>query len=91
MNQNKFFLELPDEVYQRLEAVIQKTVAEALQKHVDAIHAVPNLLSREETAKLLRVSLPTLHTYEASGRLIPQRAGRKLLYDRKAINEFLKR
>ena len=91
MNQNKIFIDLPDSVFIRIEETIQRCVAEALQKHVDAIKAEPDLLTREQTAKRLRISLPTLREKEKAGLLIPQRCGRKLLYDRRAIEEFLRR
>lgn len=86
---NKIVIELPDSVYTKLVEVIEKTIEETLQKHIDAIRSEPERKSRSETASYLKISLPTLRKLEACGKLIPERSGRKLLYSKRAIEDFL--
>jgi excisionase family DNA binding protein len=49
----------------------------------------PELLSREETARLLHVSYQTLSDWEKQGALTPTRAGRRVLFRRSEIERFL--
>lgn len=88
---NKLVIELPDSVYVRLQETIERTVQETLQKHIEAIRSEPERKTREETARYLKISLPTLRKLEERGELIPERSGRKLLYSKRAIEDFLSR
>ncbi|MBL7847241.1 MAG: helix-turn-helix domain-containing protein [Cyclobacteriaceae bacterium] len=88
---NKIELEIPESVYLKLGDVIDRTVQQAIHKHFESKAAQPVLYSRAETAAMLKVSLPTLHNYEMNGSLIPQRTGRKVVYTKKAIDDFLNR
>lgn len=47
------------------------------------------LLTREETARLLRQSLPTLGRIVKSGRLTPVRIGRRVLFDPGDVRNFI--
>lgn len=87
--QNTIQIQLPEDVFTRLESTITSTVERALRDHVAKVQAQPNRLTRVEAAKALRVTLPTLRTYELLGRLKPKRAGRRVLYDEKEIEAFL--
>lgn len=86
----KLDLELPEHIFTRLQQVIEKSVQDALAKHIAAIKEEPELLTREQVAKRLRITKPTLRKLELDGKLIPERAGRRVLYDARAINLFLK-
>ena len=85
----KITIELPEAIYERLEAVIQKTVVETLQKHIAEIKMEPAKLTRQEVCKRLRVSLPTLRAMELSGKLLPQRFGKRVIYDERQIEKYL--
>jgi hypothetical protein len=87
----KILLELPDSVFERLQETIERVVSETLQKHVEAILAEPAKLTRAEVCKRLRITPPTLRKLEQDGRLIPERVGRRVLYDGRKIEMFLNR
>ncbi len=86
---NTIQIQLPEEVYRRIEALITTTIEKALISHVSRVQAQPNRLTRAEAARALHVTYPTLRQYEVTGRLKPQRAGRRVLYDMKDIEVFL--
>jgi hypothetical protein len=80
---------LPPEVIKNLEAVIVETVTKTLADHIDKIKAEPKMYTRKEAAGILRLTLPTLRVYEVQGRLIPKRAGKRVLYTKEAIDKFI--
>ncbi len=82
-------IELPQEVINKLESIIVATVTKTLQEHVGSIKAEPKMYTRIEASKLLRVALPTLRVYEIQGRLMPKRAGKRVLYSKEAIEQFI--
>lgn len=47
----------------------------------------PRFFTREEAAKILHVSLPTLAKLTQAGRLAAKRIGGRVLYDAESINE----
>lgn len=87
--ENKIIIELPEDVYSRLEHCINSTVEKALNKHIDKLHATSPKLSRVEAATMLRVSLMTLRRMEKRGELIPHRAGKRIFYVKDEIDKFL--
>lgn len=46
--------------------------------------------TREETAKLLKVSLSTLHNHRKEGILMPMKAKGRVLYSRESIMDFVR-
>ena len=82
-------IDLPQEVINRLEQVIIETVTRTIHQQVENIKAEPKMFTRKETAKTLRITLPTLRQYEIQGRLIPKRAGKRVLYSKEAIEGFI--
>ncbi len=46
-------------------------------------------LTREEVAKLLRISLPTLHDWTKTGTIKAYRIGRRVLYKENEVNSSL--
>ena len=89
MSTQKILLELPDSVFERLQETIVRVVTETLQKHVEAIKSEPSKLTRAEVCKRLRITPPTLRKLEQDGRLMPERVGRRVLYDGRKIEMFL--
>lgn len=65
--------------------------AEVLEKHTQLQQKcnVPELLTKQETAELLNVSLSSVHNYTKQGRLIAQRVGNRILYSREQILQSL--
>jgi len=86
----KLLLELPEPFIKQLEDRLAARLEAVLDNHVAKINAEPELLGREEASRILKVSLPTLNKFEKDGLLIPQRAGKRVLYDRGALQSFLK-
>lgn len=82
-------IELPKEVINKLETVIINAVTRTLTEHIEKIKAEPKMLTRKEAAALLRITLPTLRVYELQGRLLPKRAGRRVLYTKRDIEAFI--
>jgi len=78
-----------------LRGLIAGAVAEVLKTHQGAGQPAPQeppdeLLSRKETAKLLRVSLLTLRNWETRGVLRPRRLSRRVLYLKSEVLAALK-
>lgn len=86
----KIFLDLPESLFKRLEDHINRVVEDCLRKHIEAIKAEPELMTRAQVAKRLRITLPTLRRLETNGELIPERVGRKVFYDKRRVELFLK-
>ena len=82
-------IQLPQEVINKIESVIVETVTKTIKQHVDNIKAEPKMYTRKEGAQALRITLPTLRQYEIQGRLIPKRAGKRVLYPKHAIEHFI--
>jgi hypothetical protein len=78
----------PDELRQLIFEAVAQVIDRSLPLPIDSSNKAvtqDDLLSREETAKLLRVSLPTLRNFELRGELKPRRIGRRVLYSRSDI------
>lgn len=60
-------------------AQIRAAVVDALGEHLITPQR-DRLLSREEAATYLNVSMPTLNTWEKSGQLTPKRYGNRVYY-----------
>lgn len=88
---NEFTVKIPDTEITRLVEATVRAVEQTLQVNLDKIQSEPKLLSRKETAAMLKISLPTLRKYELNGTLIPQRGGWKLLYPKKTVEDYLNR
>ena len=82
-------IDLPDEVIKKLESVIIETVTRTLTEHIQKVKAEPKMLTRKEVANALRITLPTLRAYEIRGRLIPKRAGKRVLYTKQDVEAFI--
>lgn len=82
---------LPPEVYTEIKNCITSTLVDVLNQHTQSILIRPRLLTRKEAAEKLRVSLPTLQSYQLKGLLKPQRMGRKVLFDESEVDSILKK
>jgi hypothetical protein len=82
-------IDLPQDVISKLENVIIETVTKTIQQHVASIKAEPKMYTRKEAASALRITLPTLRAYEIQGRLIPKRAGKRVLYKKEDLELFI--
>lgn len=73
---------------------IRKVVEEVLERKLKSF--IPQekekltLLSRKDTAKLLCISLPTLHDWTKNGTIKAHRIGNRILYKLDEVNEALK-
>jgi hypothetical protein len=82
-------IDLPQDVISKLENVIIDTVTRTIQQHVADIKAEPKMFTRKEAAAALRITLPTLRVYEVQGKLLPKRAGKRVLYRKQDIEAFI--
>jgi hypothetical protein len=82
-------IDLPPDIIKKLENVIIETVTKTLQEHVACIKAESRMYTRKEAANALRITLQTLRVYEIQGRLIPKRAGKRVLYKKEDIEHFI--
>jgi hypothetical protein len=82
-------IELPQEVVKKPEPVIIETATKTIKANVENIGEEPKMYTRKEAAQALRITLPTLRQYEIQGRLIPKRAGKRVLYPKPVIEHFI--
>lgn len=69
-----------------IESLIKNAVAEILDRQGEKPIAVNGeLITREETAELLRVSLPTLHNWTKSGLLQSYKIASRVRYKREEV------
>jgi len=73
---------------------IKKVVEEVIENKLKNLNPQPEkeglkLLSRKDTAKLLCISLPTLHDWTKSGTVKAHRIGNRILYKLEEVNDAL--
>lgn len=59
---------------------IRSTIQEELQRSSTLKEENSQYLTRSEVASLLKISIPTLHSYTKKGKLTAYRIGRRVLY-----------
>ena len=74
---------------------IKKVVEEVIENKLKNLNPQPEkeglkLLSRKDTAKLLCISLPTLHDWTKTGIVKAHRIGNRILYKLEEVNGALK-
>jgi excisionase family DNA binding protein len=68
--------------------IIKKTVSDCLEKPTKSIDTIePEFLTRLETSKILKVSLPTLSNWTKTGKIKSYRNGRNVRYKRDDVNK----
>ncbi|QHT67399.1 helix-turn-helix domain-containing protein [Rhodocytophaga rosea] len=77
-----------------LRQLLADTVFEELQKFTPQLQVAlsedkKQYLTRKETAALLQISLVTLHNWNKTEKLVPEKIGRRSLYARKTIEQVL--
>ncbi|NPD47114.1 helix-turn-helix domain-containing protein [Lentimicrobium sp. S6] len=75
--------------FEELSEMISKKVKESLE----AIHTkpiTPKYFTRKETAEMLNISLPTLHTWTKQGIIAAYSIGTRVLYKEQAVLAALK-
>ncbi|MDZ7692346.1 MAG: helix-turn-helix domain-containing protein [Balneolaceae bacterium] len=80
---------LNDELLNELTGAIKEAVKEELPKHRDSFRK--DWLSTEEVMEMLNVSRRTVQNYRDEGKIPYTQNGRKILYPRKGIEEFLRK
>lgn len=73
---------------------LKKIISDAIQERLKNLSPAPKepsaYLTREETADLLRISLPTLIDYTKRGYIKGHRIGSRVLYHRDEIEDSVK-
>jgi excisionase family DNA binding protein len=73
-----------------LREIIAETFRNELQNFKPVQTTQPDaLITRKETAKLLGISLPTLHTYTNEGKVQSYKVGSRVLYKQSEVIEGL--
>lgn len=74
---------------QAIKNVLHETVINAVKEQITPDKKIISLFSREETAKTLCISLPTLNQWTKSGIIKAFRIGNRVLYRLEDINDAL--
>ncbi|MCK0108219.1 helix-turn-helix domain-containing protein [Flavobacteriaceae bacterium S0825] len=69
--------------------VLKETVTNAVKEQITPNRTIISLFSRESTAEMLCISLPTLHEWTKSGIIKANRIGNRVLYKLEDINDAL--
>jgi excisionase family DNA binding protein len=91
MSALKLEIEIPPSVYKALEDHITACVTKAFEAKATLIQKQGTKLSRQEAAKKLRVSLPTLDKYIREEKIRTQTIGRRVLIPEMDLERFLNR
>lgn len=81
--------EIPAHAKTELEELIRSTIKSTLSEHTKEILVRPVKLTRRETADRLKISLPTLLSWESRGYIKAQRMGRRVLFPEDEIERCL--
>ncbi len=87
--ENAVQITLSDELLDALTQSIKEAVKEELPKYQDSFQK--DWLSTEEVMEMLNVSRRTLQNYRDEGEISYFQKGRKILYPREGIEEFLRK
>ncbi len=67
---------------------ILQGIEELISKHIKENNSQDKLLTRQEVAELLSISLPTLRSYVKRGLIKENRIGSRVLYKKSDVIEF---
>ena len=79
----------PEDFKKELLDEIRREFQNFRNDYVKQVKSPPILLTRKETAKLLRISLPCLHDWINKGILVPYRPGNRVLFRLEDIERML--
>ncbi|MBJ6369515.1 helix-turn-helix domain-containing protein [Snuella sedimenti] len=79
-----------EDLEQAIKNVLHETVIKSVKEQISPNKKFISLFSREETAKTLCISLPTLNEWTKSGIIKAFRIGNRVLYKLEDINAALK-
>lgn len=83
-------LQIENLTSQELYEGIQKTVKKAVDESIKNLKTEDELLTRSDTSKVLKVTLPTLHKWTKEGRIRAYRIGNRIRYKRSEIDNALR-
>lgn len=89
MQQHITFSITPDELSGLISAAVERTVRPMIEAAVQPQQS-HKLLTRRETANYLGVSLPTLHDWTISGKIVANRVGTRVRYYQSDVEAALK-
>jgi excisionase family DNA binding protein len=78
--------------FEEFKSVLSDIVKSELKSEIQSLPSQQqptDLLTRKETAKLLGISLPTLHNWTTEGRIPAYRIARRVRYKRAEVEESL--
>ncbi len=79
----------PDEFQKLIADCVSRTVKIEVASILSIPKSAKEILTRQETAELLDISLPTLHDYTKKGFIIAFKLGNKVRYKISDINDSL--
>lgn len=71
------------------EKVVEQVLERKLKSFIPQEKEKLTLLTRKDTAELLRISLPTLHDWTKTGIVKAHRIGNRILYKLEEVNQAL--
>lgn len=86
---NSIQITFSDELLEVLTQAIKEAVKEELPKYQDSFQK--DWLSTEEVMEMLHVSRRTVQNYRDEGKISYSQHGRKILYPREGVEEFLRK
>ena len=72
-----------------IKKVVEEVLERKLQSFIPQEKEKLTLLTRKDTAKLLCISLPTLHDWTKNGTIKAHRIGNRILYKLEEVNDAL--
>ena len=94
MTESTTFQMNPEELRGLIAETIERTVRPMIEQAVRPPHS-PKLLTRQETARMLSISLPTLHEWTMTGKITANRIGTRVRYYQSdvegALNQIISR
>ncbi|WP_019987544.1 helix-turn-helix domain-containing protein [Rudanella lutea] len=80
-----------DELISIIKGAIEAAVKQAISKSLPIpINKTNGFLTRDQAAEKLHITLPTLHAWTKSGRLVAHRIGRRVLYNEDELDQSIR-
>ncbi|RDB07790.1 helix-turn-helix domain-containing protein [Runella aurantiaca] len=80
----------PDEFDERIAAAVERTIRPLIEAAIQP-PSTPKLLTRQQTARFLGISLPTLHDWTMHGKITANRIGTRVRYYQTDVEAALQR
>ena len=86
----QFFEIKKEQFFDELKRLLLELIEDALKKHSSERYVYEDILTREKTAELLKISFPCLNDWDKDGTLPAYRLGRRVYYFRSEVEKLLR-